>query len=378
MAVVVIVHRRPRLGRQGQAARRRAGLRRERRRRRRWAGARSQNSLSGKELSATSSATGIWRSIFGEKRHQRHRQPCCASSAVLAGVAGVAGMSCRSSVRRKERDLDMTALIIVLIATLAFAVLAPVAGLPARRCSTASITARMQGRVGPAASGSPTTTCASSSRRTGAPRQPVTSGMLTGMCALLFAVHRRRHLLRRRQLPARACSPSPSRACSSCVAAYINPSAPTPRSAPQRETLQVHVLRAHGPVHGRRLLPGHRLLRGQRAVFDGATSPVVMAVCWCSWASLFILTIKLRKSPFDLSMAHHAHQELVRGITTEMSGAHPGPGGGHALVRERACSWAGSACSSCGATRCRSLLALVVVVRWCTSSRSGSTTTSPA
>lgn len=36
---------------------------------------------------------------------------------------------------------------------------------------------------------------------------------------------------------------------------------------------------------------------------------------------LFILTIKLRKSPFDLSMSHHAHQEIVRGITTEMSGS---------------------------------------------------------
>ncbi len=35
---------------------------------------------------------------------------------------------------------------------------------------------------------------------------------------------------------------------------------------------------------------------------------------------LFILTIKLRKSPFDLSMSHHAHQEIVRGLTTEFSG----------------------------------------------------------
>ena len=34
----------------------------------------------------------------------------------------------------------------------------------------------------------------------------------------------------------------------------------------------------------------------------------------------FILTIKLRKSPFDLSYSHHAHQEIVKGITTEMSG----------------------------------------------------------
>ncbi len=35
---------------------------------------------------------------------------------------------------------------------------------------------------------------------------------------------------------------------------------------------------------------------------------------------LYILTIKFRKSPFDLSMSHHAHQEIVRGMTTEFSG----------------------------------------------------------
>lgn len=35
---------------------------------------------------------------------------------------------------------------------------------------------------------------------------------------------------------------------------------------------------------------------------------------------VFILTIKFRKSPFDLSMSHHGHQELVKGLTTEFSG----------------------------------------------------------
>jgi formate hydrogenlyase subunit 4 len=35
---------------------------------------------------------------------------------------------------------------------------------------------------------------------------------------------------------------------------------------------------------------------------------------------VFILTIKFRKSPFDLSMSHHAHQELVAGLKTEFSG----------------------------------------------------------
>jgi formate hydrogenlyase subunit 4 len=37
-------------------------------------------------------------------------------------------------------------------------------------------------------------------------------------------------------------------------------------------------------------------------------------------AFLFVATIKLRKSPFDISTSHHPHQELVRGLTTDMSG----------------------------------------------------------
>jgi len=39
---------------------------------------------------------------------------------------------------------------------------------------------------------------------------------------------------------------------------------------------------------------------------------------------LYILTIKLRKSPFDISTSHHAHQELVKGLTTEFSGPNLG------------------------------------------------------
>jgi formate hydrogenlyase subunit 4 len=35
---------------------------------------------------------------------------------------------------------------------------------------------------------------------------------------------------------------------------------------------------------------------------------------------VFILTIKFRKAPFDMSMSHHAHQELVGGLKTEFSG----------------------------------------------------------
>jgi Formate hydrogenlyase subunit 4 len=35
---------------------------------------------------------------------------------------------------------------------------------------------------------------------------------------------------------------------------------------------------------------------------------------------LYVLTIKLRKSPFDFSTSHHGHQELIKGVTTEFSG----------------------------------------------------------
>ena len=56
----------------------------------------------------------------------------------------------------------------------------------------------------------------------------------------------------------------------------------------------------------------------------GALSADLPAIC-SAWPIflvwLYVLTIKLRKSPFDLSTSHHAHQELVKGMTTEMSGS---------------------------------------------------------
>lgn len=48
--------------------------------------------------------------------------------------------------------------------------------------------------------------------------------------------------------------------------------------------------------------------------------PIVGSLVGVFIGMLFILTIKLRKSPFDLSYSHHAHQDLVKGVTTEMSG----------------------------------------------------------
>ena len=49
-------------------------------------------------------------------------------------------------------------------------------------------------------------------------------------------------------------------------------------------------------------------------------APVIVRLLPIFVALAAVLTIKLRKSPFDLSYSHHAHQEIVSGITTEMSG----------------------------------------------------------
>ncbi len=51
-----------------------------------------------------------------------------------------------------------------------------------------------------------------------------------------------------------------------------------------------------------------------------AASPAVLTMPLLFVGFLYVLTIKLRKSPFDLSTSHHGHQEIVKGITTEYSG----------------------------------------------------------
>jgi len=48
--------------------------------------------------------------------------------------------------------------------------------------------------------------------------------------------------------------------------------------------------------------------------------PVIVYLPGIFVGYLIVLTIKLRKSPFDLSTSHHAHQEIVKGVTTDFSG----------------------------------------------------------
>lgn len=102
------------------------------------------------------------------------------------------------------------------------------------------------------------------------------------------------------------------------VVAAFSSNSPYAQIGAERELLQ---MMAYEPMV---LLTavGFYIATGSFNVADIVASPV-MSIKYLPGIFLgfvFILTIKLRKSPFDLSMSHHAHQELVKGLTTEFSG----------------------------------------------------------
>ena len=70
------------------------------------------------------------------------------------------------------------------------------------------------------------------------------------------------------------------------------------------------------------LAVGFYLATGSFQVADIIRQPVSAVVTMTGFllGLMFVMAIKLRKSPFDLSTSHHAHQELVKGLTTEMAG----------------------------------------------------------
>lgn len=55
-----------------------------------------------------------------------------------------------------------------------------------------------------------------------------------------------------------------------------------------------------------------------------SSEPLLFSLWPIFLALVVILTIKLRKSPFDISTSHHAHQEVVKGVMTEYSGPYYG------------------------------------------------------
>jgi formate hydrogenlyase subunit 4 len=52
-----------------------------------------------------------------------------------------------------------------------------------------------------------------------------------------------------------------------------------------------------------------------------SSMPLILLLPGVFLGLFYVMTIKLRKSPFDLSASQHTHQELVQGIMTEFSGA---------------------------------------------------------
>lgn len=204
-------------------------------------------------------------------------------------------------------------ILITLIGTLAFAVLAPIVG-----CLLAGldrvISARMQGRVGP-----PILQPYYDVRKLlGKERVAVNSAEgAYVVCALVFACVAGGIFFTGGNLLLCVFVITLS-SLFFIVAAYSSRS-PYAEIGAARETLQVM---SYEPMV-LLLAVGFFMAAGSfnvSALFS-LDAPIVATVWLVFLGLLFILTIKLRKSPFDLSMSHHAHQEIVRGMTTEMSGS---------------------------------------------------------
>lgn len=90
----------------------------------------------------------------------------------------------------------------------------------------------------------------------------------------------------------------------------------------QREIIQIM---AYEPVLllmvvGIYLVTGSFMIHPLFNHISGFDRPLLYDLPLVFLAFVYILTIKLRKSPFDFSTSHHGHQELIKGLTTEFSG----------------------------------------------------------
>ncbi len=102
-----------------------------------------------------------------------------------------------------------------------------------------------------------------------------------------------------------------------CMAAF-SASAPYSNMSAQRELLQMTC------TEPMLLLTaiGFYLCTGSFMVKDivSANLPAIVRAPGMFIGFLVILPIELRKSPFDVSSSHHAHQEMVKGVTTDITG----------------------------------------------------------
>ena len=203
-------------------------------------------------------------------------------------------------------------ILIALLGTVAFAVLAPVVG-----CLLAGVdrivSARMQGRVGP-----PLLQPYYDVRKLFGKERAAVNGVEHAyvVCAWLFACVAGGIFFTGGNLL--LCVFVITLSSLFFIMAAYSTRSPYAEVGAARETLQVM---AYEPMV-LLLAVGFYMAAGSFDVGAALSldAPVIGATLLVFLGVLFILTIKLRKSPFDLSMSHHAHQEIVRGITTEMSG----------------------------------------------------------
>ncbi len=207
--------------------------------------------------------------------------------------------------------IDMT-LLFILIGALAFGILAPIVG-----CLLAGfdrkITARMQGRVGP-----PLLQPYYDVRKL-MQKDNVSVNSSEGVyitCALIFAIiaggifYSGQNLL--------MCIFVITLSSLFFIVAAYSTRSPYSEVGANRETLQVM---AYEPM----ILFMAIAFYMATGTFDTGgvfemNMPVITSIWLVFLGLVYVLTIKLRKSPFDLSLSHHAHQEIVKGVTTEMSG----------------------------------------------------------
>ena len=203
-------------------------------------------------------------------------------------------------------------LLITLLGTVAFAVLAPVVG-----CLLAGldriVSARMQGRVGPPLL-QPYYDVRKLFEKEGVAVNSVERTYVA--CALLFACVAGGVFFTGGNLL--MCVFVITLSSLFFIMAAYSSRSPYAEVGAARETLQVM---AYEPMV-LLLAVGFYMAAGTFNVGDVLSLDVpIIATIWLVFLGLlFILTIKLRKSPFDLALSHHAHQEIVRGVTTEMSG----------------------------------------------------------
>ena len=103
-----------------------------------------------------------------------------------------------------------------------------------------------------------------------------------------------------------------------CMAAF-SASAPYSNMSAQRELLQMACTE---PMLLMSAI-GFYLSSGSFMVTDivAQKTPAIIHVPGFFLGFLVILVVELRKSPFDVSTSHHAHQEMVKGVTTDITGS---------------------------------------------------------